>query len=514
MISCFYRLPGLGIDGQTYLQIARNIHYGIGLGWQALWFPPLHSILIALVAWLPGAHDLLTAASIVAVVMGLLLTVSVYFLSATVFGRTVAVITTIVVLSFPHVFNLHFSSEAELTYTTFLVASLTLLLSSVRNGSFPMAILTGVSFSLAYLSRSEGFLIMVFTLAVLCFTQGIHFYKTVLAKLCLTVIVVFFIVSAPYLHFLHKHYDAFVISPKATYVMIWMKSRIYHDNNKGETTNEDLWGLTPEGKLKWQQPTGIRDLFEYLMSNPSKSLAVYLHNLSEELPGRIPNSSGTQHFPQVYPVYVALIAAIAAFWPWGEASALKKVVLFAPLFILFVLPVFTGGWCKYLTPYAPLLMIAAGGGLFMSIKKVTARFSNPHLRKAASIAPFVILTILSTNFISLILQKPPVSTNINNISRKDYTERSREAALMARKTFGPGKNYMVQWNKMIYYLDGLWTPEPIANHGQMLDFARKNNVDYLIWEYFDRQMSDEELANAPPDLKLQASIDLKPASTP
>ena len=27
-------------------------------------------------------------------------------------------------------------------------------------------------------------------------------------------------------------------------------------------------------------------------------------------------------------------------------------------------------------------------------------------------------------------------------------------------------------------------------------------------------MSDEELANAPPDLKLQASIDLKPASTP
>src|SRR5512138_3387201 len=98
-----FHLPGISIDGQVYLQIARNIHYGIGLGWQALWVSPLHSILIALVAYLPGAHDLQVAAGVVSLLMGIALTVSLYFLAATVFNRKVGILATIVVISFPHI---------------------------------------------------------------------------------------------------------------------------------------------------------------------------------------------------------------------------------------------------------------------------------------------------------------------------------------------------------------------------------------------------------------------------
>jgi 4-amino-4-deoxy-L-arabinose transferase-like glycosyltransferase len=387
-----YRLPGISTDGHTYLQIARNIHYGIGLGWQALWASPLHSILIALIAWLPGAHDLQFAAGIVSILMGILLTVSLYFLTTEIFDWKVGVIATIVVLSFPHVINMHFSTEPEITYTAFLLAALTLLLFTIKKNSFPLAILTGISFALTYLSRSEGFLVMVITLAVLCATQGFNFYKTNLARLCLTIVTIFFITSSPYLHFLKKHYGSFVISPKATYVLIWMKDKVYHDNDKGELNNDELWGLTPEGKLKWQQPSSIVDLVDFLMSHPSKSLSVYLNNLSQELPGRIPNSSGLLHFPQVYPIYIAVLALTAAFFKWGEYSMLKKAVLFSPLLILLILPVFTGGWPKYLLPYAPLLFISACGGLFLVAKRFTELLENPRLQSCAYLLPLEIKT--------------------------------------------------------------------------------------------------------------------------
>jgi 4-amino-4-deoxy-L-arabinose transferase-like glycosyltransferase len=502
LMKWFYQVPGLTTDGQTYLQIARNLHYGIGLGWQALWFPPLHSILIAAVAFLPGAHDLQIAAGVVSVSMGLLLTVSLYALATQLFNRLTGVIATVTVLSFPHVVHLHASAEAEITYTAFLMAALALLLAAIRRSSYIFAAAAGVTFALAYLSRSEGFMIMVLTLTVLCVTKGIRFYKSLLAKLCMTVVILFFVTSSPYLLFLHHHYGAFVISPKLTYVSIWMKSKIYHDNDKGETRNDELWGLTPEGKLKWQQPTGVRELATYLMSHPAKSLAVYGENLVSHMPGRIPNASGTLHFPQVFPVYIAIFAVLASFLSWGQVSPQGKTVVFAPLLILLVLPVFTGGWCKYLVPYAPLLIIAATGGLYLLAERLTTYLHVPATALLTTMVPSMILALLAGYYLVIALQVPASSTSDFDIGRGKYTAEARNAGRMARERFGPGRNYMVGWNKMIYHLDGLWTPEPITTFTNMIKFARRNKVDFVVWENLDREVSDEELQNAGPGLHL------------
>jgi hypothetical protein len=286
--------------------------------------------------------------------------------------------------------------------------------------------------------------------------------------------------------------------------MIWMKSKVYHDNDKGEIGNEELWGLTPEGRIKWQQPSGIRDLAGFLLSHPAKSLSVYLHNLSQELPGRIPNSGGAAHFPQVYPLYMALLALLAACLRWGEASRLKKAVLYSPLLILLVLPVFTGGWHKYLLPYAPLLIIAACGGLFLVSKKLIDRVGHPLLRGIIALAPYGVLAIMVGSFLAVLLQRPPAQTSRDHIARnKDY-EDTRDAARIARELFGPGRNYMVEWNKMIYYLDGLWTPMPITSQERLIEFARRQNVDIVIREYPGWEWTDEQLMNyAPRGLKLE-----------
>ena len=369
IFSTFPR-PGVTADGQTYLQIARNLHFGIGLGWQALWVPPLHSILVALVGWLPGVPDLLMASAIVGAVMGIVLTVAVWLLASEFFGRSIALGASVIAALFPHFLWISKAPEAECTYTALLVFSLWLFCVALRKQSPGMFILSGIAFSLTFMARSEGFLIMIFVVAAALLSEWRRTIQGKMVRLTAILLLAFFLTSLPYLLFLRKHYDGWVISPKSTYVLIWMKSRIYHDNDLGEVGNVELWGLTESGKLKWQVPSGIGDVASYLMSHPAKSARVYLDNLVREVPGKIPNNSGMERYPQVFPVILAVAAVFASFRKWGEQSCRSKAVFLSPLLILLVLPVFTEGWWKYLVPYAPLLIILGCAGIAFAAETV------------------------------------------------------------------------------------------------------------------------------------------------
>lgn len=115
------------------------------------------------------------------------------------------------------------------------------------------------------------------------------------------------------------------------------------------------------------------------------------------------------------------------------------------------------------------------------------------------------VVILVTCFLSVFIKNSTSDTASESqlALNKDY-ENTRNAGLMARRLFGPGRNYMVQWSKMIYYLDGLWTPMPVVtSHEQVLDFAHRNNVEYVVWQFQDRTVTDEVLVKEiPQDFKL------------
>lgn len=497
-----YHVPGITSDGHIFLQIARNIRYGIGLGWQGGWVPPFHSILIAMTSMLPGVADIQTAAGYVSVVMGILVPMAVYAMAAGLFNRTVAVSAATLMAVFPHFIFMSFSPESEITYSLLQLTSLVLMLAALKRNSILLAVFAGAFFSMAYMARSEGFLVMLMLLALLTASEGIRFYRSAVFRLCSVVLVAFFIISAPYLSFLKKEYGAFVLSPKSTYVLIWMQSRIYHDNDKGETGNEDLWGISADGKLKWQRPSGLRDVAAYLMTHPAKSLQVYLNNLSMEIPGRIPNNSGCQHYPQVYPVYLAIACLFAASRKWGEQSRQKKVILFSPFLLLLILPVFTDGWWRYLAPYTPLLVIGASAGIYEAAALLAGRGSKKEGSRAA-IACLLLAAALSIYYASLTVIPPKAAPTSNVSERLLFAEETRKAAEMARQAFGPGRNYMVPWNKMIYYLDGIWTAQPVADYFTQLQYARRNGVEYIVTE-IPGDIPDSELQATPPGVRLAA----------
>lgn len=505
---------GITADGHTYLQIARNIQLGVGLGWQALWAAPLPSLLIACTDSLLGIHDLLRTAGLLSSVMGVLLTASVYFLADGLLGRRTALAAALVTAVTPHVLLITFSTEPEIYYTVFLVTALGLLDRAVSRNSLAYACGAGCMFCCAYLSRSEGFLIMALVAMALFASQGRRIFRTSLPRIIAATVVVFFLAASPYLLFLKHSYGTFVISPKATYVLIWMKGKIYKDHDKGEQGNDELWGLTPDGRLKWQTPSGVGNLLRYLLKDPQKSARVYARNLQMEVPGRIPNNSGTLHFPSVFPVYLALFAALSFIFSWGESSLRRKITIAAPFLILFILPVFTEGWWKYLVPYAPFLVILACAGLIFTADAVTE-----HLRVnsgvLANIAVGVcILTLMTYDIdtysggaVSRIAARasgPPETADPNRAARLNYGEEARKAGQWAAARYGAGKNYMVPWNKMIYYLNGLWTALPVATPRECFEYARRNRVDILVLEIPNPGIPDSDLATIAPGFSLDA----------
>ena len=509
MLSSFSR-PGVTADGQTYLQIARNIHFGIGLGWQALWVPPLHSCLVALVGWLPGVPDLLLASAIVGALMGLFLVVAVWLLAEELFGRTVALGAAFVAALFPHFHWIFKAPEAECTYTALLVFSLWLFCAARRKQSLKLFIFCGIAFSLTYMSRSEGFLVMVFAIAAALFTQWRSRTQRNYLRGIALLLLAFLITSLPYMLFLKKHYGSWVISPKSTYVLIWMKSRIYHDNDLGEVGNEELWGLTDSGTLKWQVPSGAGDVLSYLMSHPAKSARVYLDNLLREVPGRIPNNSGMERYPQVFPVLFALAAIAALLSRWGDRSAQNKAVFLSPFLILLVLPVFTDGWWKYLVPYAPFLIILGCAGITFSAECAFKRFSHATCRTISLIAILAVaLYFRLTAFPVEIFSSPDKSGTVaiepsaSIKSRQTYAVDAEKAGRWIAGKLGQGHNYMVPaFSKLIYPLNGFWTATPVADYERLHAYAISEGAEYFVAE-LDGSVPIEKITTVPPGLRFE-----------
>jgi 4-amino-4-deoxy-L-arabinose transferase-like glycosyltransferase len=494
-IDIHFNTVALTMDGVTYLQIARNILHGKGLGWQASWAPPLHSILIAAVSYISGIDDLLLAATIVSVLMGFLLIVAVYVTAYQVFDRKTALISASIAALSPHLLRITFSDEAEITYTFFLTLSLALITLALKRDAWIYSVLTGVSFALAYLARSEGFLIMAMILSSIVVLQGKTFYRSRVFAKCIVCTVVFLMVASPYVFFLKKHYGAFVISPKTSYVMIWMQCVTYHDNNKGEEGNDELWGLNSDGKLRWQEPKGVGDLIDYLGSHPQKSISIYFNNLSHEIPGRIPNGSGMDSFPQLFPVYLAFFAIFSVFLAWGPLGREKKGILIAPLAIIFIFPIFTNGWWKYLVPYLPIVIILATYGFMGGVRYIAKKISINNVRPVEITLLIVGVLSVGCHFTSSFFQKSqpaPINArqSIKDLERAD----AKKAAEYGLRLLGPGNNYMISWSPLVYYLNGFWTARPVASLQEQLDYARENNVDYYV---LDASFDDIALLDLP-----------------
>lgn len=509
---------GMSADGVTYVHIAKNIVLDGSPGWQATWAAPFFSVLMAAVY--PVFGSFAVAGMVVSKIMTILLPLAVYLLAYALFNSRVGVIAAVLTAFHPHFTFISGSLEPEVTYTTLQVFSLWAIWRALNSSEFKVqsselnenpesktqnselktrnflwAILGGILASLAYQTRSEGLLIFVFVMAalvIIALVQRLRLTSYISRIIIILAIVISFILtSLPYLMFLKQTYGKWVLSPKSTYVQIWMKSRIYRDNDLGEQGNPELWGLSKKGKLMWQEPKGLSDLAGYLMSHPQKSWQVYVDNFKRQMPWSIPNNSSQWLYPRVYPWYFVIPAFFWIGISLKRREDLKRsIFLLSPFLILFILPIFTDGWWKYLLPYSPFLIVLAVAG----ISSICERFQWRHLLPT--------LTIIIVGYSLWTVKASPLVKHGDRsvTARGEMAAEQKKAGEWAQNRFKGTPNYMIQWSKLAYYLNGRWTAMPVTNYNGMIWYARKNKVDYIVFETFSRFEKEEvltEMRNIP-----------------
>jgi 4-amino-4-deoxy-L-arabinose transferase-like glycosyltransferase len=145
-------------EGAEYARLADNLHAGLGyLGLHGAFQPhdpPLYSLLMALLVPFAGSAEL--AGRIVSLAAGVLLVVPVYVLARYAYGGLAAACAAFVIAVHPFLVELSTAVLSESLFVTLAMSGLALLLTTLRTGSWRMALCTGVTFGLACLTRQEG----------------------------------------------------------------------------------------------------------------------------------------------------------------------------------------------------------------------------------------------------------------------------------------------------------------------------------------------------------------------
>jgi 4-amino-4-deoxy-L-arabinose transferase-like glycosyltransferase len=464
----------INTDGVYYAWLGRRL-----VSWQpatglSTYWPPFYPFLVGLASlWV---RDLEFAGRLVSVVCGTLLIVPAYVLVRESYGRRAASLAALLVVVYPELTEVSTLVMTEATYTLLLTSAVVVTWHAARSRGTTSALLSGLLFGLAYLTRPEALcyapLVLAMLWAAVLVRDGpplaIVLRKTVLFTLAVGVC------AAPYIAFLHHQTGRWTISQKLGHnaQLGSTHQSILRLTEDGQATTMDLLygdafqeGTTPPLRLSASAPT------QETIVSPSEGFDRFTRlalALKAELQSFVP-----QMFPPLF-MAVALIGLMGQ--PWGARRFARE--LYLALFVaaslagyaLAVLEV------RYLVPVLPILLGWVAKGILeleswstRTASKLGVRF--PGGRRSASVAVLVLL--IASRLASLTYpgrvspwQDLPLEQRIAGLWIRDRGP--REPLIMAA---GP-------W--AAYYADGRHLYLPQETPPTVLDYARRKGIDYLI----------------------------------
>ncbi len=468
-----YPLPlespsGISSDGLYYFHMTRNIVKDFELGWQGSFTCPFYSILMATLY--PIVGDIALSGVWVTKIFSLLLPIAIFLFAKELFDFKVAFFSTLLSCFHPHISYIAKHNgyvEPEMVYIVLQIFSFYLIWLAYKKEEVRLSLLAGFFSALAYLTRSEG--LMVFFLAIFSILIFLKSELKSKIKLSSVTVVVFLITALPYLIFLKDIYGGWVSSPKFSNVVIGGDQYFYNVEKRRPVP--EFWYLTDNGKFTWQEKKGIKDLIAYLMKDPETQWENYKTGLKYIFTMKIPNSSGMDYYPSVFPWYFVIPAFIfLIIYIKNHNERLKAVYLLSFFPMLFILNILSGIWWKYLVAYSPFLIILT----VALVEKISEKINFKFLCML-----FVIIVALFSYYSYIKTAKKP-SAYVT--MKGNYVTAQKNAAQWAKKFLKPNANYMLPWSKLIYFLDGKWILLPLTDYDRLYWYSKKNKVDYIVLE--------------------------------
>lgn len=444
----FYEV--VSADGISYIAIAKDFISGRGLA-GASHYPPFYPILLGLVSTF--CHDFETAGLAVSVVMGSLLVVPVYLLGIEFFDRRVGFAAAILSVTWP---TLRFWSTAvmsQATYITLLLLGVYCLWQAYKRSAQLPAVLAGVFFACANLTRSEGVLVLFAGISVLTLFTFINRLPPGRLLYVLLTLAVFFLVCSPYLVMLHELTGKWQLTGKSKIAIADALSEYFgrpdikHDPAFKELGYLDLFRLYPE----------------YIRTNYLKNIATCWRDM--------------------LPVYGWVLAAVGFLaGALFRAKMLERTYLLATFAPLLVIVVFFFIGPEYTQAYLPVLFLCIGNGLSLVtgwvLKRLSGGATAGGVVRYLRYAPVCLAVIYGA---WIVVCAVPADRNLPyHYTRDGGRLDDKRIGQRLDKMLPESAVLMTRSGRIGFYSGRSYQTPPQTDYAGIIDSARKNRTDYLI----------------------------------
>jgi 4-amino-4-deoxy-L-arabinose transferase-like glycosyltransferase len=483
-------------DESCYLYLAQNLFGGQGYTYYnhvpELHFPPFFPIVLGLLHCVVPDWEIVSRVAYV--VFGSLLLLPVYLLARRIYGVLVARIATLILALLPALTSgvLFAETLSEPLYLFCLACGIYQLYLAFTDGTVRSHVLTGIAFSLAYLTRPEAMLYFFLALGSLpiywVFQRRYSFRQAAVRLVVLAA--GFFVIAFPYLVFVRHEVGTWTLSTKGRTTYLTTRALV-PQNGKVDTASflRDTWGLDEKGEVRYFAHEFDQRTPFLLLSHRDRLLPDIQANLGLALQTLYRRSFLGQHL-----LALAVVGLVSSFL-WRGRSFRPEVfhcLLLTPLtaFLLFFIKE------RYFYPaFIPIVIwMACGIEALLHVIEQCGRFpllAAPWRRRALQAVVLCLLAAFLVRaghqvFVRRSMDQPDITALTQAIERHTLAS---EPVVCAYPQFA-------------FHAERRWLPLPVATLEEVRRYATLRGASCIAiadWRLDARPEEQRRLVDSPSD---------------
>jgi len=469
----------INTDGVYYAVLGKKLVSGDFQGGLSTYWPPLYPLLVGLSSLV--FDDLEFAARFVSVIAGTLLIVPLYLLIRRSYDTATATVGASLAVIYPGLTDSSTLAMAEALYALLLATSLLTALSALCDHSPRSSLFTGLLLGAAYLTKPEAIcysaLLVVFLLGV-----GLVSKPRRIAVSAFDALLILFgvwLVSAPYIVFVHQRTGRWTISQKIVANLSIVHSArglLELPPNGGLTMMDELYGET---YFRGPSPTS-----QALVAQTGReSSGTPIGHRRANSPNLFRRSAQAlkqalkEILPEVFPYPFIALSILALFrQPWTKRRTIQESYLLSFVVATFVgysVSVIEG---RYLVAILPILIGWASRGVIELQDWATETAGNwgYALTDRAGAIRVAIVAILVVWLLRSILFPATIDR------WHDLPYEQKEAGMWLRHHGVPSPLIIASGPWAAFYAEGRHLFIPTAGRAESLEHAERSGADYLI----------------------------------
>lgn len=448
-------------DGYFYATCGKNLIEGKGFtnmdGTPHLTFSPLPSLLIG-IFWLIF-KDLELAGRMVSILSGSFLILPVYLFAKNLWNKKIAILTSFLVIFYPGLVNISTQVGSDSLYTFVLVSMIYIfwLALNKKENSWLYFISVGFMLGLCYLARAIGF---VYFLVISLWTGIFFLFKRKNARQLVFNIIIcfiaFLIVSSPYLVFIYKQTNHLSLVPEAgRWLSILQTAESEEELEIAKTSISGVQKIEIKDKYS---------LLGYFKQYPKLFAVKFIKGIFLFYKRKLPDE-----IPSLIIIFIGLgLLGI----PFNKEKFKKDIFLLSLAFPLSI-QAFWGTWgadSRYIIPLTPFVLVLTSLGLyFFKDNFLNSLEINSSLRRIIFI---LTVTIIIISFFPSILKIA--------IQKSEEPIEHKEAGLWLKQFDNSKPLIMSRKPWVAFYSEGIWICLPYGTYEEIINYAKKNKVKYLV----------------------------------